>query len=109
MQNNNSNDRRVFARIPKRLPIRLLPSGQDKESTAETVDISAHGIGIMSEKKLSPKDTLEMWLVLPDRRGPFYTRGEVVWSSPLADTAKQRIGVRLEKAELMGLAPVLWR
>lgn len=108
MLNNNSNDRRVFARIRKTLPIRFLASGQDEECNAETVDISAHGIGIESQEKLSPQTRLEMWLELPGNRGPFYTRGEVVWSRPLTDTTKHRTGIQLEKAELMGLAPILW-
>jgi c-di-GMP-binding flagellar brake protein YcgR len=109
MRINNSNDRRIFARIRKSLPIRILAAGQDEEYKAETVDISAHGIGIESKEKLSPQTRLEMWLELPENRGPFYTRGEVVWSRPLSDTNKQRSGIRLEKAELIGLAPILWK
>lgn len=109
MRINNSNDRRIFARIRKSLPIRILAAGQDEECNAKTVDISAHGIGIESKKRLSPQTRLEMWLELPENRGPFYTRGEVVWSRTLAGTNKQRAGIRLERAELIGLAPVLWR
>jgi len=109
MRYDNSHDRRIFARIRKSLPIRILAVGQDEEHKAETVDISAHGIGIESERKLSPQTRLEMWLELPENRGAFYTRGEVVWSQALTDTNKQRVGIRLEKAELMGLAPILWR
>ncbi|MFH1577717.1 MAG: PilZ domain-containing protein [Candidatus Omnitrophota bacterium] len=108
MRDNNSNDRRVFARIDKTLAVRLLASGQDKESNAQTVDISANGMGIESETKLSPQTQLEMWLELPDKKGSFYTRGEVVWSSSFTDKLKQRVGVHLEKAELFGLSPVLW-
>jgi hypothetical protein len=109
MRYDNSHDRRIFARIRKSLPIRILAAGQDEERKAETVDISAHGIGIESKDKLSPQTRLEIWLELPENRGPFYTRGEVVWSQALAGTNKQRTGIRLEKAELIGLAPVLWK
>ncbi|MBU0549684.1 MAG: PilZ domain-containing protein [Candidatus Omnitrophica bacterium] len=106
---NNSNDRRIFARIGKALSVRLLASGQDEECKAETVDISGHGLGILGNEKLSPNTQLEMWLDLPGDRGSFYTRGEVVWSWPLPDRSKQRTGIRLEKAELIGLAPILWK
>lgn len=108
MQDNNSTDRRIFARMPIALPIRILASGQDKECRAQTIDISANGIGLQSKEKLSPQASLEMWLELPENRGPFYTRGEVVWSRASTDAAEHRAGIRLEKAELMGLAPVLW-
>ena len=110
MKGNNSTDRRVFARIPIKLPIRFLASGKDKECLGQTFDISANGIGLScQEEGLSPQTPLEMWLDLPEASSPFYTRGEVVWSSSLTDLAQQRVGVRLDKAELMGLAPVLWK
>ena len=108
MQNNNHADRRLFARIPIKLPIRLLASGQDREVKAETVDISANGIGLLGKEEFSPQTPLEMWLELPDNQSPFYTRGEVVWSRPMPEADEFRTGVKLEKAELMGLAPVLW-
>ena len=109
MRNNNSTDRRIFARIPMPLSIRLLAAGQDKESMAQTVDISANGIGLLTKDKLFPQTSLEMWLELPESQSPFYTRGEVVWSRPSTEVTKYRCGVHLEKAELMGLAPILWR
>ncbi len=109
MQNNNSTDKRMFARIPIRLPMRFLASGMGKECPGQTVDISANGIGLLCKEKLPPKTPLEMWLELPNSRSPFYTRGEVVWSSPMGEAVEQRTGVRLEKAELLGLAPVLWK
>jgi len=109
MKNNNSTDRRIFARIPKMLSIRFLASEKGKELHGQTVDISANGVGLLSKEKLSPQTLLEMWLELPNNRGPFYTRGEVVWLQPLTETGGYRVGVHLEKAELMGLAPVLWK
>ena len=109
MKNNNSADRRIFARISAALPIRFLTSGSDNECQGQTIDVSANGIGILSKERLSPRTLLEMWLQLPDNRGPFYTRGEVIWSRSSADAVECRSGVRLDRAELMGLAPVLWR
>ena len=109
MKCNTVKDRRIFARIPTALSIRFLASGEERECQGQTVDISANGIGLLNEERLSPQTSLEMWLELPNGHGTFYTRGEVVWSHFLADEAKQRSGIRLEKAELMGLAPVLWK
>ena len=109
MRNNDFADRRIFGRVPTMVPVRLLVSGRDKECHGQTVDISANGIGVVSKEKLPPQTPLELWLDLPDNRGPFYTRGEVVWSKPLTKIDEQRSGIRLEKAELMGLAPLLWK
>jgi hypothetical protein len=109
MQGNNSNDRRLFTRIRKALPIRFLAVGREKECLGQTTDISANGIGLLSTERLSPQTKLEMWLELPNNRSYFYTRGEVVWSSAATNAAEYRTGIRLDKAELMGLAPILWK
>ena len=109
MINSNSSDRRLFARIPARVPIRLLDAGQEGECKAQTVDISANGIGLVADEQFEPQTSLEMWLDLPETKSPFYTRGEVVWSRRISDTPEYRTGIRLEKAELVGLAPILWK
>jgi len=101
-------DRRVFERINTKMPLRFLNPINGREGMADTVDISANGLGLVTNGSLSAMTPLEMWLDIPDHREPLYTRGEVVWSEPLPDTGQQRVGVRLEKAELMGLARVLW-
>lgn len=102
-------DRRVFDRIEKKLPLRFWIPDSGKEGVAETVDISANGLGIVSDQKLNKNTKLEIWLDLSNNREPFYTRGEIVWSFPSIKSAQSRCGIRLEKAELMGLAPALWR
>jgi len=101
-------DRRIFERIKTRFPLRFLDPSSGGEGKAETVDVSANGLGIMTSRAVSAGTALEMWLDIPDQHEPLYTRGEVVWSSSSSEARQRRIGVRLEKAELMGLARVLW-
>lgn len=101
-------DRRVFARIDAKFPVRFLAPWGDNEREGQTLDVSANGVGFVTEENLLPNTPLEMWLDIPDHHSPFYTRGEVVWSKGLSDAGQQRVGVRLEKAELMGLARALW-
>lgn len=101
-------DRRVFARIDTRLPVRFLDPSSGKEGKAETTDICANGLALVTKERLPVKTPLEMWLDIPDKHEALYTRGEVVWSEASSETGQQRAGVRLEKAELMGLARVLW-
>lgn len=98
-------DRRVFERIPVRLPVRLLDSMRNKELIADTLDVSAKGLGIISNETLNTGDNLELWLNMPDKKEPFYTRGSVVWRQP-QDAAGCRYGICLEKAEFMGMARV---
>ncbi len=102
------NDRRLFARIDTKFPLRFLNSINGNEEAAQVVDISAGGVGFVTESILPVNAPLEMWLNIPDRHVPFYTKGDVVWSSPIPEADQQRVGVRLEKAELMGLARILW-
>ncbi len=101
-------DRRVFERINTKMPVKFLDPSSGREGQADTIDISANGVGFITDKNLSVLTPLEMWLGIPDYREPLYTRGEVVWSEALPETGQQRVGVRLEKAELMGLARILW-
>jgi len=102
-------ERRVFARFPAKLPLMFLSPGRRNECPAETVDVSANGIGFICDVELLPNTPLEMWLDIPGQHEPFYMRGEVVWSCPALRKTRHRVGVRLEKAEFTGLAPILWR
>lgn len=101
-------DRRIFARIDLKIPLRFLAPKGNIQGEGQTLDVSANGVGFLTKENLPAKTSLEMWLDIPDHREPFYTRGEVVWSRGLPDTTEKRAGVHLEKAELMGLARALW-
>jgi hypothetical protein len=69
-------------------------------------DVSAKGLGLVAGEALAPLTPLEMWLNIPDKGEPLYVRGEVAWSKKLA-ADQYRIGVNLERANLMGLSRVL--
>lgn len=98
-------DRRIFARFPMKLPLRFIEGEAAQECTAETCDVSAKGIGLVTQQAFRPGVPLEMWLQMPDRNEPLYTRGEVVWSQML-EPNKYRTGIELEKAELMAMSRV---
>ena len=105
-QNQDLNkDRRVFERIPVCRAVRLLDVYTSSDMDTTTCDLSAKGLGIVSKEYLEPNDRLEIWLDMPDRKEPFYTRGKVVWSR-WQDTGKYRVGICLEKAEFMGMSRV---
>jgi hypothetical protein len=98
-------DRRIFARFPASFPLRFIDLHNNQEGEAQTQDFSAKGIGLVANKELNPNVPLEMWLKVPDRGEPLYARGEVVWSKRL-EPNKYRVGVELEKADLMGMSRI---
>lgn len=100
-------DRRVFARINTRFPLTFLDSSTGREGKADAVNISANGICFITNEKLFDRTPLEVWLGIPDEHSPLYVRGEVVWSK-LSSEERQYVGMRLDNAELMGLARILW-
>jgi hypothetical protein len=106
MQNTESDDKRVFARFPAQLSMKFIDLILNKEGQAQAKDISAKGIGFLADKQLEPFTPLEIWVEVPDKGAPFYTRGEVVWSEMVASN-QYRTGVNLERADLMGMSRIL--
>jgi hypothetical protein len=99
-------ERRIFVRFPVSIPLRFIDLDANREGMAKTQDIGAKGIGLLADRELNPGTTLEMWLNIPDRGEPLYTRGRVVWSK-MWEPNKYRLGINLEKADLMGMARIL--
>ena len=103
---NNSKDRRVFERFKVKLPARFINLKRNKEGTAHACDVCAKGLGLVAQEKVAPFTPMEVWLDVPDRGEPFYARGEVVWAKPGASN-NWRLGINLERADLMGIARIL--
>ena len=99
-------DRRIFQRFNIRFPVKLLDLNSGNEIAAETSDVSAKGFGVWSKELLKPHTPVEAWLKIPDRGDPLYTRGDVVWSRPESG-GDYRLGIDLERADLMGLSRIL--
>jgi hypothetical protein len=106
MQKREFKERRAFQRIPIKLSLRILNLRSKRESLTQTVDISANGIGLIAENKLYPNTPLEIWLQTPDAAEPLHTKGEVVWAKMLEPNSF-RVGVRLEKTDLLALSQAL--
>jgi len=100
-------DKRVFQRFAIKFPLRFFDANSGKEGAAQTYDVSAKGIRCITNEVLPPKTALELWLDVPDHGQALYSRGEVVWSSPQNEDGNYRVGISLEKADLMGLSRIL--
>jgi hypothetical protein len=99
-------DRRIFQRFSIKFPVRFLNLSTGQEGEAETIDVSAKGVGLSSNVNISPNSLLEMWLKIPDKGEPLYTRGEVSWASS-SGASEFRSGINLERADLMGISRIL--
>ena len=102
---NDMNDHRIFERFPVNIPARYLNPDTGKEGLANTYDVSAKGLGLAASEELKLYTALEIWLEMKDNGGPLYTRGEVVWVK-MVNANNYKLGVELEKADLMGISRV---
>lgn len=99
------NDHRIFERFKKKFSARFI--GVDgKETVAQTFDVSAKGLGLITRQRLESQANLEIWLDVPNSTDPLYTRGQVVWTR-LAEKEGFHSGVELEGADLMSISRLL--
>ena len=60
----------------------------------------------MLKQEVAVNTPLEAWLHIPDAGEPLYARGMATWSKRDSDN-QYRIGMDLERADLMGLSRIL--
>ncbi len=99
------NDHRIFERFKKEFSAWFV--GLDgKEGVAQTFDVSAKGLGLVTSQGLESNCNLEIWLDVPNSTDPLYTRGQVIWSK-LDGKDGYLNGIELERADLMGISRLL--
>jgi len=106
-QNNHYKDKRIFERFTVKLPVKFLDLESNQEGDGESLDISARGLGLISNYPLKSYVPLEMWLEVDKKSAPFYTRGKVVWVKPHLNN--WRAGVEFEDTQLMEVSRILRR
>jgi hypothetical protein len=97
-------DRRTFARFKAEIVLRCLEN--DNESGGITIDISAQGLGVLASEGFRPDVQVEVRLRFPSTKEEFVTTGTIVWCRQV-DKQKFRVGVYLEKPELMMISQLL--
>ncbi|MFH0739100.1 MAG: PilZ domain-containing protein [Candidatus Omnitrophota bacterium] len=103
MEIKEATDRRIFERFPARLVLRFRDELTNRWGLVQAQNLSAKGIGMLSNKELSPKTPLELWLPIPEKGETYYTRGEVAWSKPVKPNIYS-VGVNLERTDLLGMS-----
>jgi len=107
MQNIEFKNRRIYERVPVKLPLRLLDPSSNRHSIAQTQDISTEGIGVMTDEELQPFSPLEMWLPILNKDESLYAKGEIVWSK-MIESNKYRAGIKLEEVDSRGIMQLIW-
>ncbi|MFH1397291.1 MAG: PilZ domain-containing protein [Candidatus Omnitrophota bacterium] len=107
MQNIDFENRRIYERVPAKLSLRLFDLSSNRHSIAQAQDISAQGIGVLTDKKLQPLNPLEMWLPILNKGESLYARGKIVWSK-MIESNKYSAGVKLEEVDFTGIRQLIW-
>ena len=106
MQDTEFEEKRAIKRIPTQLSLRFLVAHSNKESLAQIQDMSANGMGLLTEEELPRYTPLELQLEIPDKGELLCIKAEVVWSC-MIEANRYRIGIRLQKMDLVDLLDFL--
>ena len=100
-------ERRVFERFEVDFPLRFKDLDKNTEGVGKIVNISASGGGMfLTAQELQPGTSLELWLLIPDKKEPFHTRGKVVWLNEV-ESALYRVGVKFDSMDFLGISRAL--
>lgn len=99
-------ERRKFRRFVIKVPSTYFEFSLNKGYDTQTNDISAKGIGFISNVELPVKTRIDIWIKPPDQEKQIFARGEVIWSAK-TELNKYRLGVTLEDPGIKPLPIVL--
>jgi hypothetical protein len=98
-------DRRIFERFQLELPLSYsLPASQEK-FYLHSHDISAQGLGVISDSELPCGAELNMSIRIPTLKKELPAQGKVTWSK--RSGASFRAGLVLKKSKLMEISAIL--
>ncbi len=98
-------DRRTYERFQAELPLNCSQENSKEEQNLCSRDISAEGIGVISDKQFSPGLEVNMSLHVPGINKEFSARGKVIWSG--RSGGGFRVGINLEQTGLMEVSTIL--
>jgi len=88
-------EKRLFTRVPLKLPLRYRIIGQKNIQGASLRDISVVGAGFTCDKFIAPDTYMRFEIGVPLKI--IFPVGRVVWAHPLAHSDRYRIGVEFTK------------
>lgn len=92
-------ERRSEPRFLAKILLSLYEPDTPQIVKAQTYDISAQGISIVTSKEIPVGTTLDIYIQMPDTEEKIFRRGKVVWLSLIAQAA-YKLGIKLEEPHL---------
>jgi N-acetyl-anhydromuramyl-L-alanine amidase AmpD len=99
-------EKRTYPRFPVNVPLSYTDANSNNTRYAQTHDISAQGLCIVTNEELPVGGCLGICFQMMDNGEQIYRRGKVIWSGS-ADYNKYKIGVQLEQPNLKPISMVL--
>ncbi len=79
MENQLFTEKRAFARFPIRIPVSYYSINSEGVINANTCDLSAIGVGMITFIRLPVGTEIELCIEMNDTGERIYTRGKVAW------------------------------
>jgi hypothetical protein len=98
-------DRRTYERFQVEVPLDCSEANCREEHSLCAHDISAEGIGVVSDKQFRPGTAVNMSLHLPGLNKELIAQGEVIWSEKSGDGF--RVGINLGQDGIMEVSTIL--
>lgn len=99
-------ERRIFERFRANFSAEVKHFGSQEANPAKCRDVSASGVGVVSEQEFIPNINLEICLGIPNGHPPFRGKARVVWSKKMGED-RWHTGLEFKKPDLMGIRRVL--
>jgi hypothetical protein len=106
MQSSVFTEKRTCHRFAIIIPIIYIDPCSRQITLTRTHDICSTGVGLVTEKELSPSVSLDIYLQMADTGEQIYRKGTVIWSNRVNSSA-YRAGIRLEDPHLKPIQIVL--
>lgn len=106
MDNSEFTEKRAFTRFAVNIPLYYFDLVSSKTGQAYTHDISALGLGVVSNTELPVGRSLDLCLRMSDNAEEIRRKGTVVWSN-MDGPDKCRAGIKLEDPKLKPIPLVL--
>jgi len=105
MEKQRLTDRRIFERFKITIPLVCVPQASGDHAEVNAFDISAQGLGLVSDMDLIPGAEMDLTLRIPALNKEFPAHGTVIWTRKFY--AKFRSGIQLDPSCVMGISTVL--
>ncbi len=99
-------ERRRFQRFPVSIPLSHSHAIPHKLSDAHTKDISAQGLGFITNQELADDAFLDIYLNMPDSGEKIHVIGKVIWLTRV-EPNMYRVGIGLKDKQIKPIPLVL--